>query len=363
MQVKLKKTEAPANKIKVSICMPTHNRANFIGESLESVISQADNSVVEIVIVDGASTDNTAEVVQRYQRKFSNLIYHRSEENLGVDRDMARSIELASGEYCWMLSDDDLLKPGAIKIILEEIESECEIYLCNVTACDLSMRPMKERYWLSREVKDRIFNLHDKNELIEYCNSANSIGALFSYMSSIILRRDEWNRAGYNYDFDKSAYALASSLLSFVNRKFRLKYIRSSLVLWRNDNESFQNKGGLVKRFLMDFDGYLRLADKYFTNDQNVRNSFLKVMIREHPWYTIIHVSSYIKDSESWEKFKDKLIAFGYDPKMVALCRLLSRNRNLVSIAVQIKRKIIRSGVLYRQKTAEKAIESNSRAW
>ncbi|MBU4289017.1 MAG: glycosyltransferase [Proteobacteria bacterium] len=331
--------------IKLSICIPTYNRAQFIGETIQSVISQAGNNV-EIIIVDGASTDNTADVVQSLTkefREFRNLVYYRGEKNMGVDRDMAKTIELSRGEYCWLLSDDDWLKPGAINRILKEIESEYEIYLCNVTACSLFMQPIKERFWLSREVKDRIFHLHNKNELIEYCNKANSIGAFFSYMSSIVLRREEWNKTGYNYDFDGTAYALASSLLSFISRSCRLKYIRDRLVLWRNDNESFQNEGGLVKRFLLDFDGYLQLADKYLAENQNVRDAFLKVMIREHPWYTIINVTSFIDSPEVWRQFRGKLLKFGYNPRVVAICYTLGRFKYLVSVAVTMKRKIVKS--------------------
>ena len=342
MQTKLNKAKKSLDKIKLSICMTTHNRARFIGETLESVISQA-NDNIEIVIVDGASTDNTTEVVQRFKKRFRNLVYYRGEQNMGVDRDMATAIEHARGEYCWLFSDDDWLKPGAIKKVLQEIESDNEIYLCNVTVCSLFMQPIKERFWLSREVKDRVFHLHDKNELIEYCNKATSIGALFSFWSSIIFRREEWNKTGYNYDFDGTAYALAASLFSFISRSCRLKYIRDRLVLWRNDNESFQNEGGLVKRFLLDFDGYLQLADKYLTEDQNVRNAFLKVMTRDHPWYTIINVTSFIDNTEAWKQFKSKLLKFGYNPRVVAICYALGRFKYFVSVAVRIKRKIVKN--------------------
>jgi len=328
--------------IKLSICMPTYNRARFIGEAIQSVICQAGNGI-EIVIVDGASTDNTEEVVRGYKEKFSNLVYYRGEKKMGVDRDMAKSIELARGEYCWLLSDDDMLVPGSIERILKEIESGDEIYLCNVTTCDFSMKPYAQRFWLSREVNDRVFNLHDNSEFIDYCNKANSIGALFSYMSSIVLRRDEWNKTGFDLDFDGTAYALASTLISFVKKECRLKYIRDSFVLWRNDNESFQDEGGLVKRFLLDFDGYLKLADKYLTVAPKAKDAFLRVMTREHPWYTIIHVSSLIDSSESWDQFRAKLLSFGYNSRMVAFCRVLGKFKKIISWGVFIKRKIVKN--------------------
>jgi len=322
--------------------MPTRNRANFIGAAIESIISQADDNI-EIVIVDGASQDNTQEVVQGYQKRFKNLVYCRQKENGGVDTDMAKAIELSRGEYCWLFSDDDALKSGAIKRILQEIASGYEIYLCNVTACNLNMLPIRDRFWLSARVKDRVFNLHEKKELIEYCDKANSIGALFSFWSSIVLSRQEWNKTGYNYDFDGTAYASASVLLSFIKRKCRLKYIRSPLILWRNDNESFQDEGGLVKRFLLDFNGYLQLADKYFSDDRKIREVFLKVMTREHPWYTIIHVTSLIRSYEEWKLFRDKLLKFGYNPVMATICYGMSRNESLISFAVKIKREIVKS--------------------
>ncbi len=342
MQKKSHNMGNSTSDIKLSICISTHNRADFLKETLENVISQA-NDNIEIVIVDGASTDNTTEVVQRFYQKFGNIVYYRGEKNMGVDRDMAKTIELSRGDYCWMFSDDDLLKPGAINRILKEVESGYEIYLCNVTACSVFMKPFKEVFWLSREVKDRVFHLHDRNELIEYCNMANSISALFSYNCSIVFRREEWNKTGYNYEFEGTAYELAASLFCFINRRCRLKYIRDSLVLWRNFNVSFADAGGLVKRFLLDFEGYLQLADKYFTDDQNVRNAFLNVMTREHPWYTIIHVTSFIDSPELWAQFRGKLLKFGYKPRMVAICYALGRFKNLVSVAVTLKRKIVRS--------------------
>jgi abequosyltransferase len=333
---------ATENKIKISICIPTHNRAKFLAETLENVLQQATDEI-EVVIVDGASSDNTKEVAEQYRQKFRNFIYYRGEKNMGVNRDMGRTIELAHGDYCWMLSDDDCLRPGALSQMLKEIQSQCEIYLCNVTVCDLFLNPLRDRQWLSAKVPERIFNLHEKNDFIEYCQNANSIGALFSYMSSIVVSRKAWNQTGYHQDFDKTAYALASSLMSFIKEKCRLKYLRTPLVFWRNDNASFQFDGGLVKRFLLDFDGYLQLADKYLLEDTPMRDAFLHVMLREHPWYTIVNVTSYIHDDQEWQDFKNKMLKFGYHPQMAQICFSLGRYKNLVSFAVMIKRKILKS--------------------
>jgi len=63
--------------IKLSICIPTYNRAAFLGEALDSVIRQATDEV-EIVVSDNASTDNTEALVREYQARFPRIRYHKN---------------------------------------------------------------------------------------------------------------------------------------------------------------------------------------------------------------------------------------------------------------------------------------------
>lgn len=97
------------------------------------------------------------------------------------------------------------------------------------------------------------------------------------------------------------------------------------------------------KIFPLDFDGYLQLADKYLSDDCKMRDAFLKVMTREHPWYTIINVASFIDSPELWRQFRGKLLKFGYSPRMAAICYCLGRYKNLVSLGVTMKRKIAKN--------------------
>lgn len=107
-------------KIKLSFCMPTLNRALFIGETLDSLISQVTDEV-EIVIVDGASTDGTEEIVRKYQKKCPQIRYFKHEKNMGVDRSYNNAVEYAQGEYCWIMTDDDLLKSGAVETVIKAL--------------------------------------------------------------------------------------------------------------------------------------------------------------------------------------------------------------------------------------------------
>ena len=82
--------------IKLSICIATFNRAAFIGATLDSIISQATEEV-EIVVVDGASSDNTSQVMDEYKRRFPRLRYFRQETNGGIDVDYSKTVEFARG--------------------------------------------------------------------------------------------------------------------------------------------------------------------------------------------------------------------------------------------------------------------------
>src|SRR2546425_4758238 len=111
--------------VTLSFCIPTYNRAAFIGGALESIIREAAGVTdeIEIVIVDGASTDRTERIVREFQPLFPGIRYWRRETNAGVDADILKAVELARGEYCWLMSDDDRIEPGALRHLLTQLES------------------------------------------------------------------------------------------------------------------------------------------------------------------------------------------------------------------------------------------------
>ena len=119
----------------LSICIATYNRAGFIGETLDSIIRQLTDEV-EIVVVDGASTDATRTVMERYAADCPGLRYIRLPEKGGIDQDFCKAVEYARGEYCWLFPDDDLFKPGAVQRVLDELRNSYSLVIVNAEVMD-----------------------------------------------------------------------------------------------------------------------------------------------------------------------------------------------------------------------------------
>lgn len=320
--------------IKLSICIPTYNFGEFIGETLESIIKQAGDEV-EIIVGDGASTDNTEEIIRGYQSRFSRIFYEQFEKKGGIDLDLSRTIGLAKGEYCWLLSSDDVLRPGAVRRILDEIQFGHAIYLCNRTDCDRSLNEISRSYWLPSKHEDGVFDFSDNSVLIEYMKSAQSLGALFSYISSIIVRRDEWNRIGNNEIFMGSNYAHIHKLFSIAKNAGKVKYIKESLVSARFGNDSFM-ANGIAKRYLIDLNGYQMLADNLFL-DVRVRDAFKSVMRREHKWYLFMSVANKVKGRGEWDELVRKLHSYGYHPALLFIVGKLGASKWTMTFARYIR--------------------------
>ncbi|MBE7170990.1 MAG: glycosyltransferase family 2 protein [Williamsia sp.] len=95
--------------MKVSICIPQYNRIGYLLKSLQRIEKQTYGNI-EIVVSDDCSTDDTENRIKELQAIYRfPLVYKRNENNLGYDRNYRQSIELASGDYCFILGNDDTL--------------------------------------------------------------------------------------------------------------------------------------------------------------------------------------------------------------------------------------------------------------
>jgi abequosyltransferase len=108
-----------AGQPRISLTIPTWNRAPFLAELLESVMPQrGDAEDVELLISDNGSTDETAAVVRGFEARGLRCRYVRNATNVGADGNFLQCLNLARGQYVWVMGDDDVLLPGALPALL-----------------------------------------------------------------------------------------------------------------------------------------------------------------------------------------------------------------------------------------------------
>lgn len=103
----------------VSVIIPLYNNIAFIETAIRSVIDQQCN--VELIIIDGGSTDGSWEVVQRYRDW---IIYSISESDKGIYDAMNKGVAQAKGEWLYFLGADDAIQPNVLRQIIPYLTSD-----------------------------------------------------------------------------------------------------------------------------------------------------------------------------------------------------------------------------------------------
>ena len=110
------KAGAPAEEAKsiaqprVSIIIPTYNRANFLGEAVASALGQ-DYGQIEVIVIDDGSTDDTKKVLETFKDQ---RLVCAHQENAGRSRARNRAIAMARGQYITFLDSDDYYLPSKV---------------------------------------------------------------------------------------------------------------------------------------------------------------------------------------------------------------------------------------------------------
>lgn len=107
-----------------TIAIPTYNRACFLRtnlDQLEKELKSVDRGIVEVLVSDNHSEDDTQMVVLEFKARDLPITYFRNEQNFGWGYNFAQCFNRASGKYVLLLGDDDLLVDGALAAVTEKL--------------------------------------------------------------------------------------------------------------------------------------------------------------------------------------------------------------------------------------------------
>jgi len=169
--------------IRLSICIATYRRADFIGRTLDSILPQLGRDV-ELLVVDGCSPDGTPEVMAKYVTSHPHLRYVREDVNSGIDGDYDKAVSYARGEYCWLMTDDDLLVEGAVQRVLSHLHDvDLVVVNARVLNADLSEELTPQLMKLDR---DRSYGPATAEALF------TDAAAYLSFIGGVVIRRSIW---------------------------------------------------------------------------------------------------------------------------------------------------------------------------
>lgn len=103
----------------ISVVIPAYNHRLYIAATIKSIIAQYYKNI-ELLIIDDGSTDRTWDVIQSFSKKceerFTRVVF-QTQENAGTCETLNRLLDLARGEFIYLIASDDLAKPHALETL------------------------------------------------------------------------------------------------------------------------------------------------------------------------------------------------------------------------------------------------------
>ena len=172
-------------KPQLSICVPTYNRSGCLKECLDSIMVSVSGyeSQIEIIVSDNDSIDDTIDIIRSFQIKYSWIRYYRNDSNIGGEENFYRLFTLTTGDYVWLIGDDDKLAQEAISIVMNSIDRGGGKH--NLLVCDYSKhsKNFKEKKAEFGHGFNTVSTITNHNDLMKM------FGWRLGYISSVIFKR------------------------------------------------------------------------------------------------------------------------------------------------------------------------------
>ncbi|WP_454802299.1 glycosyltransferase family 2 protein [Mucilaginibacter phyllosphaerae] len=139
----------------VSVIIPCYNCSRTIDRAIKSVMSQNCQDIIEIILVNNNSTDNTLELLNSYKRQYPNFIFVYSELKKGAPAARNHGLKVSKGDWIQFLDADDELLPNKINRQLAiAIENSADII---AGGCLLKYQSAKKNYDIYRTVTSDVW--------------------------------------------------------------------------------------------------------------------------------------------------------------------------------------------------------------
>ena len=224
--------------LSVSIITPSYNQGPFIERTIQSVLNQ-NVPTLDYVVVDGASTDGTTEILKKYQERLRWV----SETDKGQTEAVNKGIRLTDGSIIGWLNSDDIYYPGAISAVMRLFEEHPEVEVVfgeavHIDENDRIIEPYYTEDWHYERLKEVCF----------LCQPAvffrRRITERFGYLNENLqycMDYEYWLRLGAEIPFVRIKKKLAGSRMYYEN-----KTLGQRIAVHREINNMLRSRLGTV---------------------------------------------------------------------------------------------------------------------
>lgn len=241
----------------VSILVPTYNGARFLRQAIDSILAQT-YADLEVILLDDASTDETAEIAAAYADRVQ---YVRQPANLGIYANVNDGLGRARGEFVATYHADDIYLPTIVEAQVAYFEAHPEVgaVFCSDIFVDAEGREYG-RLALPREVRGEQPLAHATvvNALLRYKNR-------FLVCPTAMVRASVYREVGR---YDQSRFRNTADLEMWlrISRRYRLAVLESHLMKYRHFHNSSSQRYHRLRttpeNYFGILDAYLETGDR-----------------------------------------------------------------------------------------------------
>lgn len=270
---------------RVSVIIPTYNHAQYLGEAIESVLSQ-EYPDAEVIVVNDGSSDNTREVIANYQGKITCV----EQPNSGCASARNSGLRMTTGEYIAFLDSDDLLNQGSLAVRADYLDKHPDVGLvCGDVVEVLSGKEQRLRSTHLRPPK------HPENfrwETIEFCATTSSV----MVRKACLLKAGEFEATlRQGQDWHMWVRIALNTNMTYLPQPMALYRVHDSNVTLNIERVDYYNR--IASRLIIEAPYfreyparfrakalYYRFATAWRSEPKDKAFSFLLRAIMENPW-------------------------------------------------------------------------------
>lgn len=313
----------------LTIAIPTFNRADSLRLLLDTLVVELAGleGLVDLIIADNASVDQTQDVTSAFQATFPTAIVLRHVQNLGAEENFCRCIDLMCTKYFWIIGDDDLPKAGVVRQVLALLgrESPDLVYLRSEWT--------KQIMGASQGIPVKQLGYKTLNKL----NFARRVNVWTTFISGMVVNRETFLRSN---DKTPTRRFAGTSLIQlgwvFENLRNGRKFIfvTDPCVL-----ATAENSGGYAVITVFG-ENFTRIVNEVFGNGSPMATAIIRRTILNHIsqliWKARFRKASNFEKEIIWNCLRGQLSGWLGFWLLLAPINFLPRHISLVFVLISI---------------------------